>query len=69
MWVVEVLLHGKGLDHLMQPKLLVLSSVMGFIKPLEDMHEALVPLRGVPSLRKKLLPLALAEVERHLLPP
>ena len=51
LWVVEVLLHGKGLDHLMQPKMLVLSSILGFIEPLEDMHEALVPLRGLPLLR------------------
>ena len=34
LWVVEVLLHGKVLDHLMQPKLLVLNGIMGFIEPL-----------------------------------
>ena len=50
LWVVQVPLHGKGLDHLMQPKLLVLSSILEFIEPLEVMHEALVPLRGVPFL-------------------
>ena len=59
---------SEGLQFLIQPKVLVAGSIWEFLELLRGMDETLVLLCGVPLLRQKLLLLAFAEVDRHLLP-